>query len=459
MPATLGIQYYNSFWLKKKNFTPGGSTVGDWYLEEARIKGGYNNKSVSPGARAFLTAEDKSQKVLGNSIIYSGIYNSRTAVNQTNVFSIAEDITKTVNPDKGTIQKLYAEDTNLNIFQELKVSRALIDKNAIYSAEGSTTVTSSTDVIGQIIPYAGEFGISRNPESFAIYGYRKYFTDRDRGAVLRLSADGIEPISNYGMKSFFRDQLSRVDSFGRIVGGFDIHNKLYTLSIQRSNENYVTTVFDDSVNGWVSRYTYKPEFLFSIKNNFFSTTENGLWAHYATTVSRGSFYGASIQPSNIKFIFNPAVSQQKSFNTIAYEGSNGWEIESIQGSAQGAQGVPGTTSGPYYVDIGEPVKSFLEGSYDSAVPPNTGSSAVVYPIYHAGFDIKENRYVAGIRKTVNQKLASTMNIPGQVILGRSQHGIKGYYSTVVVSTDSTTDAGGLKELFSVSADYNITNGY
>ncbi len=451
MPITLGIQYYNSFWLKKKNFVPGGDTTGDWYVEEARIKGGFNNKSVSPGARAYLVSDDRTQKILSNSIIYSGIYNSRTSVNQTNVFSVGDDITKTVNPDKGSIQKLYAEDTNLNIFQELKVSRALIDKNAIYSAEGSKTVTTSMDVIGQIVPYNGEFGISRNPESFAVYGYRKYFTDRDRGSVLRLSANGVEEISNYGMKTYFRNQLGLIDDFGRIEGGFDIHNKVYTLSTQSSNGNFQTLAFDDSVNAWVSRYSFKPEFIFSIKNNTFSTSGGQLWIHYAGGATRGIFYGNAIVPSFIEFIFNPNVASAKSFSTIAYEGSNGWKVSSLQGSTQGVQGYNGNATGNNYVDIGQPILSFLEGSYDTS--GNTGVSAQE-PIFHAGFDIKENTYVAGIRKS-----ARTQTTPGQVILGDSQLGIKGYYSTVKVSTDTVTNPGGLKELFSVSADYAVTNGY
>jgi hypothetical protein len=32
-------------------------------------------------------------------------------------------------------------------------------------------------------------------------------------------------------------------------------------------------------------------------------------------------------------------------------------------------------------------------------------------------------------------------------------GIKGFFATVTVSTDDTTDPGGLKELFAVSSNY------
>ena len=192
---------------------PGGyvnDNATSWYEEESRIRGGYNNTSVDFGVKAYIVEDTFKQQHRISSLIYSGIFNSRTGVNNTNQFSVGEDITRSADPANGSIQKLYAEDTNLIIFQEDKVSRALIDKDAIYSAEGNASITSIQLVIGQIVAYAGEYGISTNPESFAVYGYRKYFTDKKRGCVLRLSADGITEISSYGMHDFFRDELSAI---------------------------------------------------------------------------------------------------------------------------------------------------------------------------------------------------------------------------------------------------------
>jgi hypothetical protein len=94
---------------------------------------------------------------------------------------------KLADPSNGSIQKLYAEDTNLFIFQESKISRALIDKDAIYSAEGGGAVTSSNLVIGVIQPIPGKYGISQNPESFAVYGYNKYFSDKNNNVIMKLS--------------------------------------------------------------------------------------------------------------------------------------------------------------------------------------------------------------------------------------------------------------------------------
>ena len=200
----------------------------EWHIEESRIKGGFNEKTLDFGVKAYAVDKKYNRNHRENAMIYSGIFNSRTSVNNTNQFSIGENITKAVDSIYGSIQKLYAEDTNLLIFQENKVSGALIDKDAIFTAEGGGLTTTAKIVIGQITPYLGEYGIGKNPESFAVYGFRKYFVDKDRSAVLRLSRDGLTEISSYGMKSFFRDNL-RISN--KIFGMYDMNSKNYVLSL------------------------------------------------------------------------------------------------------------------------------------------------------------------------------------------------------------------------------------
>ncbi len=178
MAAVIEIKYFNTFTLHKTNngseepiwngsrgipkdlggYDVVSNTVdaNNWVIEESRISGGYNNTSVDFGAKAYIVEEDTDASFLGNSLIYSGPFNSRTGINRTNVFSVGEDITKSADPANGSIQKLHASDSNLNVFQELKVSRALIDKDAIYSAEGGGSITSSNLVIGVLQPYGGE---------------------------------------------------------------------------------------------------------------------------------------------------------------------------------------------------------------------------------------------------------------------------------------------------------------
>ena len=377
MAATIEVKFFNSFLLKKTIgpsgqptwngstgvptgtdgsypvFSSGTDQDKSYYIEEARIRGGYNNTNVSYGVRAYLVEDEPKSSIRFNSLIYSGIFNSRTGINDTNVFSVGQDITKSVDPANGSIQKLYAEDTNLIVFQENKVSRALIDKDAIYSAEGGGSITSSNLVIGQIVPYAGNFGISKNPESFAVYGYRKYFTDKNRNAVLRLSMDGITEISNYGMVDYFRDELSTLDTVstpGKAIGAWDIYNKQYVLSMQKQG-GYNTLSFDEAVLGWTSFFDYNPEQAFSLGSNYYSIKDGKIWQHYSATADRNNLYGTQYD-SSVEFIFNPNPSTSKVFKTVNYEGSNGWEISSFNAARSFELN-----------DIAKPVLSFDDGAY------------------------------------------------------------------------------------------------
>ncbi len=93
----------------------------------------------------------------------------------------------------------------------------MIDKDAIYTQEGQPLTTASNVVIGAVQPYVGEYGISKNPESFASFGFRRYFADKYRNSVMRLSRDGLTEISQYGMKDYFRDKLKLVSDFRKPV--------------------------------------------------------------------------------------------------------------------------------------------------------------------------------------------------------------------------------------------------
>ena len=212
----------------------------NFYTEEMYIRGGFNNSFMSLGVKAYLDEEEPLQQHRFNALIYSGVFNSRTGINRTNQFPVGENITKAANPQNGSIQKIYAEQNNLIVLQENKCSRALIDKDAIYNAEGGGSVVTANNVIGEIVPYVGQYGISKNPESFAIYSFRKYFIDRNRNAVLRLSNDGITEISEYGMRDWFRDNLKVLDD--EYTNSFEIILKSTTSnnpSASQSGPSYI----------------------------------------------------------------------------------------------------------------------------------------------------------------------------------------------------------------------------
>ena len=424
MAGRIEVKYYNTYILKK--LAASNAPTRNWYVEESRIRGGYNNSQTGLSPRAFLVSDENSQQTLSNSIIYSGIFNSRTGINQSNQFPSGSNITRTVDPAKGSIQKLYAENTNLTIFQERKVNRALIDKDAIYTQEGQSMQTTSNVVIGAITPYAGEFGISTNPESFAVYGYQKYFTDVRQGSVLRLSKDGITEISNYGMVDYFRDQLGALGG-GEALGGYDIHNKCYTLSLQPQAGASSTLSFDESINGWTSRYSYIPSNMFSIQNNFFSIENKtgNLYQHYSNNVNRANFYNTQYV-STVTSIFNSNPSVIKNFQTINYEGAPNWSVTQFKTST--VRGVA-TTSARAIAPFSMPLTlADMEAS-----------------LLKNEFKQKEDKYFADL---INIEPSAQ----GEVIFGSSVSGVKGFFATVTMQAANTSTSDS-NELFAISTNY------
>jgi len=615
-------------------------SVYGWYVEESRIRGGYNNDQVDLGVRAYIRETNDSELILSNGIIYSGLYNSTTGFNDTNVFSVSEKIEKQLDPRYGPIQKLHTTDTNLIIFQNDKVSNTTVDKDTIYTGDGNAVQTASDLVLGTVNQYAGEYGISTNPESFSFKGNRLYFSDKNRGAIMRLSLDGLTEISSYGMRDYFRDKLAdisettvfsplvnliaytgqapggirpfptnslvfsdsatgllknlelgmqcpssmfgnsgvyihakqsvgsltgdlsiptgtaslsagtyttipvvtsrfvttqvvatvniTVSSLGsisrilvqsggtlysagdlltipggsiggstpsdnieiavveanltaisstqkrvtfdrvlnylqpfspatfspfsfynlisdKVIGGYDNYYDNYVVSMQKSSGTYDTISFADSVNGWTSFWDYKPSFIDTINNIYYSVESANIWKHYNQSVinNRGYFYG-TYYPSSVELTFNNNPSVSKNFNTVGYEGTNGWQVDYFLSDPTGATTLLAQTNN--YKDETSSIYSYDEGVYTE--------DGITYRV---GFNRKENKYVANlINKGVlisGSNETVSFGQPGQVVPGISMSGIKGFFATVKLSTDNTTDLGGSKNLFSVYSNF------
>ena len=313
-------------------------------VESNRIKDAFNKATIDNGPRVSTTFMGQyEEETKPNGIIFSGIYNGTSSVNNLNQFIMAEGITKDLNPSYGSIQKLFTRNTNVIAFCENKTLKILANKDAIFNADGKTQLTANKAVLGQTVPFAGEFGISKNPESFASYGYRVYYTDKNRNAVMRLSNDGITNISDKGMSTFFKENLSNSEN---IIGSYNEDKDTYNLTF-----NGKTVSFSESVKGWTSLKSFLPENGFSVSGDYYTIYLGELYQHNQNLL-RNFFYGVQYD-SSIKLIFNDEPSLIKNFNTLNYEGTtsrvysnddddvtlttNGWYADSIETSEQSGQ--------------------------------------------------------------------------------------------------------------------------
>ena len=251
-------------------------------------------------------------------LIFSQIFNSQSGVNNLNQFILAEAITKDLNPRHGSIQKLHARDTDMITLCEDKCFYILANKDALFNADGSAQVTSNNAVLGLARPYAGDFGISKNPESFAAYGNKIYFTDKNRGVVIRLSGglgggDGITIISGKGMADYFEDNLQLNK---QLIGSYDKTSGSYNLLLKNLNS---TLSYQESVDGWPTRLSFEKEQGISINNRYYTFKNGRIWEHKANTLYN-NFYGTQYD-SQFTVLLNDSPSSIKNFKTLNYTGT------------------------------------------------------------------------------------------------------------------------------------------
>ena len=290
-------------------------------VESNRIRDDFNAVTIDKGPKVSTVLDEPIvEEHIPNGLIFSGLYNSTSGVNNLNQFLIAEKITKEVNPLYGSIQKLHARDSDMIVACEDKILQILANKDALYNADGSSNVALSTSVLGSIRPFAGEFGISKDPASFASYGFRSYFTDKRRGVVLRLSRDGITPIV-VGYENELELQFKSADA---IVGSYNDELGYYNVTM-----NGETLQYSEKSKGWVSRWGINPENGITINNTYYTTKEGRLWKH-SDLLSRNSWYGGAAQVSSIQFVYNNSPSTIKKFKTLSYEGDTGWVASEIK---------------------------------------------------------------------------------------------------------------------------------
>jgi hypothetical protein len=206
-------------------------------VEGYKVYDGITARSLVIGNRFSAVAdEDYEETRRFASITYSGVFRQQSNINKLNEFNLALANYKDIEQIFGSIQKMYGRQTDVLVLQEDKISYVLAGKNLLSDAAAGGSITSVPEVLGTQIARLEDYGISLNPESFASFGYEKYFTDSKRGAVIKLSGssysnDQLEVISEYGMGSWFRDRFIETTDKQKL-GAYDPFMDQYVLSIK-----------------------------------------------------------------------------------------------------------------------------------------------------------------------------------------------------------------------------------
>jgi hypothetical protein len=300
-------------------------------VESNRIQDGFTKPQFSSDSNATLIDQTGYKRVNRFAdITYSGVFNSNTSLNRLNEFNLSlanfkDDLEKNYGP----VYKIKGKDTNLDVYQEDKVSKVMYEKDVLFNADGSSNVSKIEQVLGQQVDYNGEFGISTHPDSFDEYGFNSYFTDVKRGVVLKKNFNnGIFEISNQGMRSYFKNLFRK--NILHVNGKYDQFHDIYILNIQYTEKNstkecFETWVYSDVMNGWLGRLTFNPEDMIRSNGEFYSFKNGEVYIHNQKSIYN-TFYGKQ-SPSKVKFNLNKDVNIRKVHKTIEIDGTDPWDVK------------------------------------------------------------------------------------------------------------------------------------
>jgi len=211
----------------------------DWFncfswgngIESFKYKDSFLSDSLLTNNRALTNYAGYRENKRIASLTYSGVYNQSTNYNALNEFNLSLANFRDLDDQFGKIMKIESRDTDLIVFQENKVTKVLFGKSVLANQDGSENVVASESVLGTQVPFVGEYGISTSASSLAKWFNNIYFADERRGVVMRLGGQGLEEISQFGMRDWFRENI-RSRNHKKLVGGYDPHNDNYILSIK-----------------------------------------------------------------------------------------------------------------------------------------------------------------------------------------------------------------------------------
>lgn len=287
-------------------------------FESYKVRDEFNARGMTFDTRPSVPIENYRQNKRISSFTYSGVFEQTTNYNALNEFNLSLSNFKNLDDKYGSIQRIVTWNTDLDVFQEDKVTKVFYDKQLLYNRDGQSNLVTSDKILDGIKPYTGEFGISLDPDSLIVFGNYIYWTDRKRGFVLRKGNSGIEIISNFGMRDWFKD-VFRDRNLGLIIGGYDSYFGQYIVSLDNQ-----TLSFDEKVKGWTSFHSYIPDGMLKLNNRFYTLKNGNLWLHNSEA-SYCNYYDTSYE-AKVVTVFNQEHQLDKIFKTLVIEGDRAWSI-------------------------------------------------------------------------------------------------------------------------------------
>lgn len=285
--------------------------------------------------RPFIQDPSARETYYPTLVRYGLKYEQGTQVNDTNQFFPANF--DEYDRQRGDIRRLKVRGSQMRVFQSRAVGIVGVLENMIYNADGGENLIQTNKIINQIHYYQGNYGVGWHNTSIASSASADYFVDPIRGYQVRVSQDGLTPISELYKAQYFISNLATryskkssgaLGGFAKIMGVYDFFEEEYVSVFQAfSGHPNVTMAFNEYRNCYTTFYDYEPEWIASIETRVVSFRNGNVYVHDNTS-AYNNFYG-SLYQSSITFVFNNEPIVRKDFNSMGQDGSVLWTSEAI----------------------------------------------------------------------------------------------------------------------------------
>lgn len=221
-----------------------GPNFFPYQVESDRFSFRIANSDVNGKGKFKAYLPDNQRSVRSSSITYSDKNNPASKVFTLTSFNPTKGQFKDLPIEFGDINYIANTDDSIFVIQSRRCSSIPVNRNIITDLGDTQSLVAAKAVLGTEGFYAGSYGCDNNPESVCEVDTNIYFASKSNREVYRFNrTNGIQVISESGMKSFFRRLFEQaendaIDGLGevKVVGGYDPEKDSFILSVYNQND-------------------------------------------------------------------------------------------------------------------------------------------------------------------------------------------------------------------------------
>lgn len=336
--ASLPAQGYvvggDTYW-RYQNFLFGDASGRRIYSEHFTISD-YQDSACEDIGRASAVLMDEGQRFQYDLVRYSDAYVPQSKVNGLSSFDAFAY--KRINRKWGIIKWLGFNSSVLVAICEYKTQPIYVGRGRVMDLQGQTSVGRSGDILNIADETVADAG-TLNPESVVHEDGRIYFWDKYHGTFWQFAQNGAVQIFGKKKNEFLltgRQRQRVADGQDFCPAGFDRELQLYLITFPQktygSGETTVmlpekTIAYSPDKQGWVTRFSFAPEWYGRAGTNLLSFRSGGIHLHNRGTTN--NFYAVQYK-SSIKFALNPAMSSMKDWFSVRILSKLKWTAPLIE---------------------------------------------------------------------------------------------------------------------------------